>query len=565
MTTPAVRQYRQPFTVENANRRARVQAEQGGVNVSVNEMILRDVYETEGKATLVPVREFSPVDGIKFQCTYDGDVEEPVDPVNMLGTTYAKCLPVVTDTKHFASFLAAFNKRSNYLEEDKDIGTEQFEAAMAIIKEIPDGLFSAWDENELDRDAWLAGFTPNKQADMAQGLEELQDATYEYIGTKDLSVKKEKLWDKRNDPTFAPRVIYAGNRAFNAVTGPACKVIMARMCELVGDDDHSRTIGPIHFKFAYKTDDVSLGTFLSRDEECMFTREGDFSSNDKFQAKGVALLYDAFIAKLGMPQWFRTLLLELETYRVRSRKFETRATLKYQLPTGTTSTTPRNSFYNMIMFATTARKYGVRKGYAAVLGDDILARLSDPLCCSKWADEVSAFLMKLKGSAPEFHLHATLLSRRFIVREGTAFAMPDFRKFASGFNIRATLNEQLSDDVYMAGKALSFAYEFRHIPFIRDRLLDYFASKEVKPDEVALEDLSWFTRSSGIRCPSDLLVRINREKIVCTDDEFMMAFLELYDMDEYDLEQGMDHLLYGKEFHTDNGFSERLFYGTEHW
>lgn len=558
MTSASERSYRQPFTVENANRRARKQATESGVNADVLGIMLSDVYEVGQKATVVPVRDITFDPRIKARCTYDGDVVPREDPDNILGTTYADMLPVVTDTQHFASFLAAVNKRSNHMQ-DRGMGKEQFDAAMAIINEIPDGLFPAWDENDADRQAWLSGFSPSKVADMEQGLEELQDATYEYLGTKDLSVKKEKLWDKRNDASWAPRVIYAGNRAFNAVTGPACKVIMQRMVELVSNDDHARRIGPIHAKFAYKTDDVSIGRFLMRDEECVFTREGDFSSNDKFQVQEVALLYDAWIAKLGMPQWFRTLLLKLEEYKVRSRHFEFQALLKYQLPTGTTSTTPRNSFYNLIMFAVTCRKHGVRKGYACILGDDILARLSDPLCCSKWADEVTAFCMKLKGSAPELHLHATLLSRRFIVRDTLAFAMPDFRKFVAGFNIRATLNEQLSDDVYMAGKALSFAYEFRHIPIIRDMLMEFFRSKSVDVGCIALEDLSWFTRSSGISTPQDILERIKREPVTCTEDEFIEAFITLYDLDEYDLIDGLNHMFYAKEINTSNGFSARLF------
>jgi hypothetical protein len=362
--------------------------------------------------------------------------------------------------------MAAFNKRCNFQQEKEgdDIEDTMFYDALKVIAEWPD-MFDSWDDEECDRERWLNKFDVNKRRDMERAYGEIVGASSKYIGTKTLSVKKGVLI-KRDDPEWAPRIIYAGNDVFNSVTGPALMVAMER---LVAMTKSGVKIGDINVKFAYKTTDVELCEFVI-DDQFPVTVEGDFSRNDREQRSRVALLFDAVLEKLRMPQWLRNLLLDLEHYTVESTKFGFRAELKFQLPTGTTSTTARNSIYNAVMFAVICRRQN-RRGKAIILGDDLLASLNQRLDIKLWVEQVALFKMVLKGKEVQMDGQATFLSRRIFAGVSRPCMVPLLGKMLVRFNIRGQQNDAISDSTYMAGKALSYAYESRHVPALRDLFL----------------------------------------------------------------------------------------------
>jgi len=469
--------------------------------------------------------------------------EDAPNPINQLGALHADHVPVVT-SNDFESFMAAFGKRCNFMQdgEEDDISDEAFEEALQIVAEIPDDLFVEWDENDADRTRWMNKFDPGKQARMAEGYANAPSATSAYIGEKDLSVKVECLI-KRDDETWAPRVIYAGNDVFNSVTGPASMIVMERAVHL------TRILkvpfGEVAIEFAYKTDDVKLCQFLFQDSELNETVEGDFSRNDREQRSRVALIYDAWLGKLGMPQWFRTLLLDLEHFTVKNNRFGFRSKLAFQLPTGTTSTTPRNSLYNGTMFAVAVRRQKITRllltagktivARALILGDDILARLVRRLSLEGWVATVADFKMVLKAKAPRANGEATFLSRRIFTEVDVPCMVPLLGKMLIRFNARASTNDAITDSAYMAGKSLSYAYECRHVPMISRMFLTRFNMEDDK-DKVQLQDLTWFTKTSGLAI-DEIVKAIKNEKVLIDDMEFGMWCCEQYDLDVEDVRE----------------------------
>lgn len=532
--------YRQSWYTERRNRSVR------GVDpikVSSAQDNSAAEYPKDGRLKVVAQRDF--LAKVPFEMSEGKfSFEDAADPINQLGPVFEGMEPLVT-SNDFESFLAAFGKRSNFQQaaEDDDISDDVFAEALNIIDSLPDDLFEEWDETDEDYVRWLSKFDTHKVARMKAASEEMAFCDARYIGTKDLSVKIEVLL-KRMDPKWAPRIIYAGNDVFNRVTGPAMMVAMERLQVILG----KASVGPVNVKLAYKTNDVSIVEFLD-DDRYPNAYEGDFSANDKEQRSRVATLTDRWLAKLRMPQWLRNLLLELEEYKVQNRRFGVVAKLKFQLPTGTTSTTFRNSTYNMTMFAVAcvrqlvptyhemspSERRKVRpKAKAVVLGDDILAVVCAFFCIHLWKSVVDAFKMVLKGKDVKLCGQATLLSRRIIIDGDTKCMLPLIGKALARFNARASNNQEVSDSQYMAGKALSYAYEFRHVPFLRDMFLQRYDMEDSAA--VTLDDLTWFTRTSGIEL-SNIVEAIKNEKIIVSDDMFLDWLMPTYDLGLCELEE----------------------------
>jgi hypothetical protein len=504
-----------------------------------------DVHFIGGRLKVVTERDFSAK--VPFEMS-DGkfSYEDAPNPINQMGALLADQVPVVT-SNDFESFLAAFSKRSNFVQQgpEDDVDPDCFNEALNVINSIPDQDFPIWEETPEDIEAWLNTFDKGKRARMIAAADLISQVEAFELGKKDLSVKLEVLL-KRDDPSWAPRIIYAGTDAMNRVTGPAMKEFMRRLMLCVS----KHRVGPCEVKLAYKTNDVDLCAFLAGQEPSdaptpsakdlpdgllKGTYEGDFSANDKEQRSRVAYIFDAWLAKLRMPMWLRTLFLEMEKFTVYNRRFGVKATLKYQLPTGTTATTGRNSCYNMTMFAVAARRQRIKFARIVVLGDDILARTSCPFCISKWKQVVDLFKMKLKGKQPALNGQATLLSRRLIFDTETPCMLPLIGKALARFNARASLNEAVSDSHYMAGKALSYAYEFRHVPQIRDAFLERYEMED--HSKVTLDDLTWFTRTSGYDSVEKLERMIRNERVLVDEYDWERWLMETYELAVDDLSE----------------------------
>lgn len=294
-------------------------------------------------------------------------------------------------------------------------------------------------------------------------------------------------------------------------------------------------LGTVDFRLAYGTDDVQLATHLyENSNEFKHGAEGDFSANDLRQREFAADLFDHAIGILGAPKWFRKLLLQQKEYVVFSMPFGHRAELAHQLATGTTITTPRNSIWNATIFACYCLATG-NEGVAVVLGDDLAAmvrKLIDPVHWSQWVEAGSK--MKLTGTTPNLNGQMTFLSRRLCVETETPCMMPKLGKALARFNVRASKNQAVSDSAYMAGKALSYAYEFRHFPAFRDLFLERYELEDDKAN-IALSDVSWFSRKELLLdalSPEDMTNRLLESARSCSvtvsEDEEIEFLLDAY-------------------------------------
>jgi hypothetical protein len=482
------------------------------------------IFELERSLRVQPNRDFE----YKVDCIHDptDDIfKEASNPENQLGGLFEQCVPLAT-VPDYASFLSAFNKRANFLADD-DIDDFMFHEAKMMIDSLPN-LFEPWQENDVDRQRWLNKFSPSKQKRMNQGWLDVPDTPTARLGDKDLMVKQEILI-KRDDPEWAPRLVYVGTDAYNAATGPCSMVVMERMVQLT----QQSKIGNVHVKFAYKTNDVELAEFIN-DPALPHRCEGDFSRNDKEQRKRVHILFNLFLHKINMPQWYVNLLTVTNKFTVRHHLYNFKAFIENQLPTGGTHTTTRNSFYNMIMFAVVC-KLQKTSGKAIILGDDILASLIKRLNIRTWVEQVAQFKMVLKGKSVELDGEATFLSRRFVTSTPTPCMIPLIGKMLIRFNARSNNNQAVSDNNYIAGKALSYAYECRHIPILRDAFMERYHAEYNSMQRLELEDLTWFARQGGMSTEQIIAAVIN-ETVIVNNDDFECWLITNFDSDLIEME-----------------------------
>lgn len=247
-----------------------------------------------------------------------------------------------------------------------------------------------------------------------------------------------------------------------------------------------------------------------------------------------------------MPQWLRRLLIVHNCFRVSAKKYGLKAKIQNQLPTGTTLTTCRNSTYNVVMFAVNAcRQYcsahnptirycvpdykpsNKPHAKAVVLGDDILARIRAWFSVAAWVTDVDAFRMILKGKRVRLWGEATFLSRRLCYSADGGFLVPLIGKALARFNVRAIQNESFTDSQYMAGKALSYAFEFRHVPCISSIFQRRFLSEDTS--KIDLAELSYFTKLSGLQ-HQDLIDSIDQETVLVSDETFRDWIVSAYDI-----------------------------------
>jgi hypothetical protein len=514
----------QPHVVVNLNKKAKTAGMVGGarelkdhqpqVNVSSPYDEGRCVHELDGRLTLVQERAINwKVTAIDQAVDYD--LDEINNPINQVGPLHELEVPIVTNNDP-VSYRAAVNKRSNFIQDgpDDDIDPKMLDMALGLIGELPN-IFAQWEENDYDRERWLAKFDEGKRARMEAAWLEIDQATLRDIRAKTGSVKREVLIGKRFDDSAAGRIIYAGTDAFNALTGPAQMVAMERLVMLLAHTDpltgQEVMLGDIKVLLGYKAQDTTLASFI-KDDRFPAIVEGDFSRNDREQRSRVAIICDAWFAKMGLPEWYRELLFQLEHYELTNYKFGLRVNLSYQLATGTTNTTFRNSVFNMTMFSVVARRQH-RKGKALVLGDDLLACLDFRLDLKKWVEDVAAFKMVLKAKAPKLNGEATFLSRRLFVDCPTPFMIPQPEKAYFRFNCRANPNQAISDVQYVAAKALSYAFSFRHSHVFRDIFLRRWEMCG-KIMDFDVSEIGWNNRQFGYSVQDILDKTINSENLI---------------------------------------------------
>jgi len=449
--------------------------------------------------------------------------------------------------------LAAFNKRCNF-HSDARVSPPVVKSA----RRLADLVFPKiepfdWTQDIYDR--WVKKFAPEKQSRMAKALNNLHDVDFRTLNTKSLMVKGEVLL-KRNDPSWAPRIIYVGSDEYNVLTGPLMDEFNKRF--LCATDMFS---SPVVEKviWAYTKTDVEIAEDLSG---CPRYYEGDFSSNDKSQLVDVHEIFAHWLKRSGAPYWFRRFYIEnSRKFRVVSYEYGISADIENQLATGGTDTTGRNSVWNFCLWYSFCEFNNVKKTKVAILGDDIAAGTDEKgISCDKWTKHCLDAGMRLKAQERRFYCDLTFLSRFFVPCGDRLCMVPLIGKALMRFNARANRNSDVSDDEYMAGKSLSYAYEFRHVAYLRDKFMLRFSKCNVSVQGLKLHDLTWFAKQ-GVYTVEDVYRKILGEEIVLDDYSFLEVIMAKYDIGLFDMDELTDRLITET---TAVVFSDERYYHFKH-
>jgi len=338
-------------------------------------------------------------------------------------------------------------------------------------------------------------------------------------------------------PNWAPRVIFKGSDVYNAISGPIFNELMRRL-----DHCFENMEGPYQYHCAYrKTPDqyVSyIDTTGSKDEYWM---EADFSSNDKFQCSDVQLLETALMRVLGCPEWFIRLHLRSNSFSVRNARHGIKAHLQFQLPTGATDTTFRNTFWNACILHSYVTRNRIYQCQAILLGDDMLARIKGvvPYSCKRYTAIAGEAQMVAQVVRHNNLWTATFLSRFFIPHcDSKHLTVPILGKAIARFNMRANKNQAVSDHLYMACKSVGYAYEFRYLPAIRDIFLERFKyefplSQAKKLDGGFDVEVSWNAKQAGVTL-KNITSKIKVREVLCLYD-FNAFCIERYSLTAEDV------------------------------
>jgi hypothetical protein len=198
-------------------------------------------------------------------------------------------------------------------------------------------------------DSWVVQFAAPKQKRLRRALDRIPQFTQVEFAAKDIFEKVELLM-KRHDNAWAGRIVNASTDLHNALSGPIISACLKRFVKAAADN--ALTQPKVSIQVAYGG---SPQEFVSNMDGPGPFIEADFSSNDKMQVQYVGQLEFKWAIRFGMPEWLAKVILLANTYTARSRRFNLQAKLFYQLPSGSTSTTWRNSLWNATIFFTRGR------------------------------------------------------------------------------------------------------------------------------------------------------------------------------------------------------------------
>jgi hypothetical protein len=440
------------------------------------------------------------------------NVDNTTLPVVQGGPLLEGFHPVVPDNGYH-NFLAAFRKRCNYFNASRATPRIISSSIKLIDLVCPTSMPSfEWTEDRFE--FWLLKFDPEKQARMRKAVESFETSTIKDYSSKEIFVKTEALL-VQHKPNWAPRVIYKGSDVYNALSGPIFCELMMRL-----DSLFEAMKGPYKFKVAYKKTPTEYVPFLDAAKGEFV--ESDFSANDMKQCADVMMLELMFMRRLGCPEWFIRLHSKTNHFVVKNRKHGVSATLDNQLPTGATDTTFRNSFWNACILYAFLDTIDAKECHALILGDDMLARVVGlrRYAVRTYENVAKEALMDAKVKRHRALVDCSFLSKLFIPTYGGHFTVPLLGKNLAKFNMRANLNQGLSDAAYFAGKSIGYAYEFRFVPDLRDLFLARFSHEwSLVTDEKhafrdAQAEISWNAREAGIT------LRNIKDKLIVPDVVF---------------------------------------------
>jgi hypothetical protein len=411
-----------------------------------------------------------------------------------LGPLIENRVPYIT-TSHRSDLLHAFDKRINYhtpLRASKHVE----DVSRRLVRLMVPAKLPTFDWDLELFNEWIDKFDTEKQKRMRTAYEQQGLQTISDYSDKDVFTKIEAL--VKPPETVKGRVIFKGTDLYNAISGPIFLELMRR---LKATEDTQR-LG-YRYQIAYKETTDSIASFVHRGPSGSFL-EADFTANDKYQCKSVQWLELVLMKRLGCPEWFLRLHRQTNRFRILNGKFGLMAWVENQLPTGATDTTFRNTFWNLCIFNVWWYDHNAGFAHVAILGDDMLA------CLEKWPRRAaatykrtaSAARMEAKVSCFADITQCHFLSKHFyrVDCQDEPVMLPFLGKVLAKFNVRPNNNSSVSNDEYMAGKALSACYEFRYCHELRNMFARRaFIHLERTGNSFSMEGVSWNVRESALQ------------------------------------------------------------------
>jgi hypothetical protein len=479
--------------------------------------------------------------------------------MDVLGPLLRDHYPVVPDSSR-KNLLAAFDKRCNFYD-SRRVSREIVQANVDLLDRLAP---TAWDPVEWTPElfhAWNAQFPAAKQARHLRVLPRISEITSKEFSNKQIFVKVEALL-KRHDPNWAPRVIYQSSDIHNALLGPVMQKCTKRMFgSLLVDQGQDQ----VNYKGAYSANSDELATFINRygTDKSVYI-ESDFSSNDMTQVRDVHILEVKWLERFGAPKWLTGLMLHANSFAVSSMAHAVRARIRNQLPTGAQSTTFRNSLWNMTINYAFCKRSGAI-GDVLILGDDMLMRNDNPRSTRAQQlrrdyEHVSRLAcMKVTVKVRKHLSECEFLSKNFVMTSYGFVLVPKLGKAIARFNARASENEAISDSEYLAGKSLSYAYEFRHCPVIARMFVERYNQLHDQTKEVSLDALGWNAKGSFLALgTAGILQQINTVKHVMTRDDMTRFYHWKFDLTATDVIELLLATLFGEEDLDEAGCSRIL-------
>jgi hypothetical protein len=411
-------------------------------------------------------------------------------PIDIYGPVIAQHVPVVP-SKSLTSLMAALDKRCNFRTDARchtDIVTSSFDLLHSVCPD-PMGPLD-WTMDRFRE--WNKQFPAAKQRRQERAAELISHITKRDFTDKQVFVKMEALL-KRHDPNWAPRIINQSSDLHNTLLGPIMQECTRRMFACF---DRQRGAGVLELTGAYKKKSEEIVQHMNAygNDESRFL-SADFTANDSSQVKDVHILEVAWLRHFGAPVWITGLMLHANSYTISNRSYRVKMRIDNQLPTGAQSTTFRNTMWNATIVNAFCR-YVARPGAACLLGDDAVLRLDKATGSNRFYRRTYEHVCRLARMQVKVTIARTLegctfLSRYFVRLPQGYVMVPYLGKALAKFNVCP--NPSLPRPAYLAGKALSYAYEFRHFRAIADLYLAKFGLLW-KTGELEMSGISWNVR-----------------------------------------------------------------------
>jgi hypothetical protein len=404
---------------------------------------------------------------------------------------------------------------------------------------------------------WNSHNNPSKQRRMVKALGDFSLYSDREFSKKNIFTKCEVLL-KRHDPEWAGRLVNDSTDLHNALSGPFLQAATKRLNTLL--DNRGSSAQDYHLAYGGTTDKVS-DMLNNSGRKIDFAVECDFSGNDMRQVRTAQYCESEWLYQLGAPRWLCDLMTRANRYKVYNRNYNFQASVSWQLPSGTTSTTFRNCVWNLSIFHQWVLEHRVETFSVFVLGDDMVAVVFDhnfgqgnkrlKNAARSYEHVAKSACMKAKVKAWQSLAQAEFLSKNFVITSTGFRLIPKIGKALAKFNVRANKNETISNEEYLAGKALSYAWEYRYLPAFRERFLLLvdalgFDALKISIDAVTYNYASLIRELGTIAAARTIFVPKEDE---ITDDELcaFVGFRYSPTLWNSDLTELLEMLLFGSE------------------